>query len=340
MSIQSKPLISVILPVYNGQKFLASSIESILNQKFKDFELIIVDDCSTDTSPAIIQKYAAMDKRIRARSNSSNLKLPKTLNVGHELSRGDYVTWTSDDNLLKENFLEVLLEKIVSTNCDLVYADFDTIDSSGKVIGRIKSKAPHNLIYGSVVGAAFLYKRAVFIKSQGYDENLFRLEDYDFWLRSSLHSTFCRLPQNIYQYRKHEHSLSSEIQKDKDIQKTFQLDLLKSMKHIGERLDWHFESARFFVYIHLHNSDSFKLFLANHRSILRDLKGFQKALGNDIKEVNNLLLWEKVRGAWFQSNEHLNMKTLLFIYKKYPDILFHKEFSKKNSLRLIAKCLL
>lgn len=338
MNHQLKPLISILLPVHNGQKFLASSIESILNQKFKNFELIILNDCSTDASLTIINSYATSDSRIRVHSNTTNLKLPKTLNIGHKMSRGEYITWTSDDNLLKENFLQVLLKNIINTKCDLVYANFDTIDSKGKITGQVSSKDPPNIIYGSVVGAAFLYTREVFNRSRGYDESLFMLEDYDFWLRSSLHSKFCRIPDNIYQYRKHNKSLSSKIQGDLATRNTFRKGLLQCFTNIGKNLNWHIDSAYFFMQMHLNSTDSLQLFLNNHKTIVRDLENFSKAMGaSGFKD--NLSLWEKLRGFWFHSEVHLNYKTLMTLSTYYPSILFHKRLSKKNSLKLITKCL-
>ncbi|GAH99719.1 unnamed protein product, partial [marine sediment metagenome] len=70
------------MPVYNTKKYLRQAIESILNQTFRDFEFIIVDDCSTDSSPEIIEEYAKKDKRIRALYNSQNLKVARTRNRG------------------------------------------------------------------------------------------------------------------------------------------------------------------------------------------------------------------------------------------------------------------
>ena len=101
-------LISIILPTYNGEKYIRESIDSILNQTYKNWELIIVNDCSTDQTPTIVDEYATKDSRIKIINNAMNLKLPKSLNIGFKEAKGEYYTWTSDDNIFKPTALEVM----------------------------------------------------------------------------------------------------------------------------------------------------------------------------------------------------------------------------------------
>ena len=102
----NSPKISIVLPVYNREKLLPKAIESCLNQTFKDFELIIIDDCSKDKSFEIAKEYAKQDQRIKVIRNEPNKRLPASLNIAFKEARGQYFTWTSDDNLLHENALE------------------------------------------------------------------------------------------------------------------------------------------------------------------------------------------------------------------------------------------
>ena len=104
------PLISIILPVYNGEKYLSQSISSCLNQTYTNLELIIVNDCSNDTTLAIANSYAEIDSRVIIVNNKENKKLPASLNIGHQIAKGDYITWTSDDNIYELNAMEILLE--------------------------------------------------------------------------------------------------------------------------------------------------------------------------------------------------------------------------------------
>lgn len=105
-------LISIVLPVYNGEKYLRESIDSVLAQTYKNWELLIVDDCSTDSSAAIAKEYASKDRRIYYYRNENNLRLPRNLNKGFRLAKGDYLTWTSDDNKFKPMALEKMYDAL------------------------------------------------------------------------------------------------------------------------------------------------------------------------------------------------------------------------------------
>src|SRR5215468_4846876 len=97
--MSAAPLVSVVLPTYNGSRYLRGAVESVLAQTLADFELIVVDDCSTDATPALVAELAARDPRIIAVRHEANRKLPGALNTGFARARGRYFTWTSDDNL-------------------------------------------------------------------------------------------------------------------------------------------------------------------------------------------------------------------------------------------------
>lgn len=99
------PIISVVMPVYNAEKYIVEAVDSILNQTYSDFEFIIIDDCSTDASYEILQSYAAKDNRIRLFKNDVNKKLPKTLNFGISQAKGKYIArMDADDISLPERF--------------------------------------------------------------------------------------------------------------------------------------------------------------------------------------------------------------------------------------------
>lgn len=209
-------LISVVLPVYNGDKFISYAIHSILNQTYTNFELIIVDDCSTDRTSAIILEFAKHDSRIKIITNSINKKLPASLNIGHQNATGDYITWTSDDNLYMSNAFEQYLLHLQNSQSQIVYSDFDLINDNGAVIKRRNLSEPEYLINGNFVGASFLYRREVFESLNGYNENLFLVEDYDFWLRAFPNYKFHYIRESFYYYRSHNESLSSQISQNQE----------------------------------------------------------------------------------------------------------------------------
>lgn len=195
--------ISCVLPSRNGARYLKESIESVLTQTFKDWELILIDDASTDETPSIMKEYAQRDPRIRFFSNPKNLKLPLSLNHGFQHARAPYFTWTSDDNLYHPTALEKMLAMLESGQADLVYADMEQIDEHGQVKERLSMRPLEEIWKESPVGACFLYKREVHEALGGYSDAYRLAEDYDFWLRAAARFKFVHLPEVLYQYRLH-----------------------------------------------------------------------------------------------------------------------------------------
>jgi glycosyltransferase involved in cell wall biosynthesis len=209
--MSSAPLISIVLPTYNGCRYLHQAIESCLHQTFTDWELILVDDASTDQTPEVMREYASRDNRIRVFRNPVNSKLPKSLNNGFAQARGKFLTWTSDDNCYRPEALATMLTFLeTNPNVDVVYANYTVIDENGlpKKVGPIGAGPLEELPFRNVVGACFLYRRKVHEELRGYAEDLFLVEDYDFWLRASTKFQLSFLNKDLYLYRWHPQSLS------------------------------------------------------------------------------------------------------------------------------------
>lgn len=100
------PAVSVGLPVYNGERYLAAAIESILAQTYGDFELLLCDNASTDATPEICRRYAAADPRVRYVRHPENLGAAENYNVAFRLARGRYFRWAAHDDLLEPRLLE------------------------------------------------------------------------------------------------------------------------------------------------------------------------------------------------------------------------------------------
>ncbi len=204
------PRVSLVLPVHNGAEYLDAAIASIRAQSFADFELVCVDDASADASPQILAAAAAADSRIRIIRLDANVGLPAALNRGFSAARGDYFSWTSDDNLLRADMLETLVAALdANADVDVVHSDYSVIDPAGNLVERISTDAGRGLLSGNHVGASFLYRRAVDFALGGYDSDLFGAEDYDFWLRASAHFRFLHVAEDLYLYRKHPRSLTN-----------------------------------------------------------------------------------------------------------------------------------
>ncbi|WP_407725160.1 glycosyltransferase family 2 protein [Ruminococcus sp. JL13D9] len=202
-------LVSIVLPVYNGEKYLAQSIESVLNQTYKNFELIIVNDCSTDSSEEIILKYKSQDDRIVYIKNEANSKLPKSLNNGFAIAKGEYFTWTSDDNMYHIDAIDTMVGFMEQhTDVGLVYCDFNMINEEGEFKYKVTVGNPEEQKYKNTIGACFLYRRSVAENVGDYDTSLFLVEDYEYWLRISLSYRISPLHMCLYDYRWHNDSLT------------------------------------------------------------------------------------------------------------------------------------
>ena len=193
------PTVSIILPTWNGAKLLPDAVKSCLDQTFRDFELVIVNDCSTDNTLAVAENLAAADPRIRVVSNEKNSKLPASLNHGFSLARGRYLTWTSDDNRFLPSAMERMVGELERTNSDLVYADYDVFSTSGDITEHKRLKDADRLFEYNWIGACFLYRKEVRERLGDYRTDLFCAEDYEYWLRiRSAGLKMTHLPETLY----------------------------------------------------------------------------------------------------------------------------------------------
>ncbi|KAA2239143.1 glycosyltransferase [Chitinophaga agrisoli] len=257
------PVVSIILPTYNGARFIRQSLDSCLAQTFRDIELIIVNDCSTDETPAIIKEYAQRDPRIKVINNATNQRLPASLNIGFSAASGRYYTWTSDDNYYAPDAIAKMVAVLEQQpDIDLVYADYYEVDNDDKITGYRHFKDINDSVaMWDGCGACFLYKAAVHTRNKGYAVSTFLIEDYDFFLRASLHSKFYHLNNHeLYYYRYHPASLTGTMASAvMDIQKIVverQLPLL--MQHISER-DQMLFYRKYAVYYALYKNNTGKV---------------------------------------------------------------------------------
>lgn len=191
---------------------LPTAIASCINQSFKDWELIIVNDCSTDNTLEVALQYADIDNRIRVLDNETNLKLPASLNRGFSEARGMYYTWTSDDNIMHTNMLQELssfLDK--HPECGLVASDYMVIDEHDNI--KRKVELPDNLSVllplNNYLGCSFMYRKEVAKHVGDYRVDLFLVEDYEYWMRIAMQYPIARLNKILYSYREHPQSLTA-----------------------------------------------------------------------------------------------------------------------------------
>lgn len=206
--MNNSPTISIILPAYNAEKYLASAIDSILCQSFKDFEFIILNDGSTDNTENIILSYT--DSRIKYIKNEKNLKLIKTLNKGIDLAKGKYIARMDADDIA----LPTMLEKCYSffkthPEYSIVAPSVYNMDNDGKTYrkgnNRYSSEVlPYILLFENTVTHPGIMLKADILKKYQYEDTglVLHFEDHDCWNRilADEHKIYV-LPHPLLLYR-------------------------------------------------------------------------------------------------------------------------------------------
>ena len=197
-----KPLVSIVLPVYNGARFLRDSIQSCLSQTYTSIQLIVVDDASKDNSVDIVKSFH--DERIRLVCHPVNKKLPAALNTGFAHSSGAYLTWTSDDNYYAPTAIAEMVGFLEENpEIDFVFANQYDVDEAGKVVGEVKPGPFEKLTEWCCASGGFLYRRSVYEKLGDYDGKFHLAQDYDYWLRAYMNFRLGHLDRFLYYSRVH-----------------------------------------------------------------------------------------------------------------------------------------
>ncbi|MEM6585145.1 MAG: glycosyltransferase family A protein [Pseudomonadota bacterium] len=210
------PRLSVVMSVFNGEATLAAAIECILNQTYRDFEFIIINDGSTDGSLATAQSYAEKDARIRI-IDQENTGLTRALQRGVEAAKGDYIArMDADDISLPHRFEKQMA--LLEANPDMVAVNVDVdhvrIDGTVEATARFRRDPrllPLLLCFVNVVGGhgPMIYSRAAYHAAGGYDPEYNLAEDYDLWTRLIDRGPFGAVPEVLYRYTTGHESVSS-----------------------------------------------------------------------------------------------------------------------------------
>jgi glycosyltransferase involved in cell wall biosynthesis len=202
------PLVSIILPTYNGAKYLRQAILSCLNQSFNNIELIVVVDGSTDDTDKVLAEFT--DPRVQIVHHQKNLGLPEGLNTGFAHSQGDFLTWTSDDNWYSPNAITTMVNFLTeNVEIGFVYADMWLVDETGgtQTLDVLPPEHLRNQPWNGIY-ACFMYSRTVYETVGDYDPTTRLAEDYDYWLRIAAQHKIAALHQRLYYYRQHNSSLT------------------------------------------------------------------------------------------------------------------------------------
>jgi glycosyltransferase involved in cell wall biosynthesis len=215
MRSTKRPL-TVLMPVYNAEKYLAEAIESILKQTFNDFEFLIIDDGSRDSSKSIIFNYAKNDPRIKFVQNETNQGLVKTLNRGLSLVSTPLLARQDADDISKpERFEKQIRFMNENSNVALLGASFGVIGRENVLLPTRYDQILEILQYGNCFAHGSVVLRTQLFKDLGgysTDAGTEHIEDYDAWARLAHEYKVANLPDVLYSYRIHDETISTKNQ--------------------------------------------------------------------------------------------------------------------------------
>ena len=218
---QTSPLVTILMPVCDGEQFLREAIDSILVQTFTDFEFLILDDASADSSRSIALGYD--DPRIRLLANDRNLGVTRTLNRGIQQARGRYVArMDADDVSMPERLERQVAHLDANPDCAAVATFSQIIDADSVPQGEVCADlSPEELdrqlqLQNRIVHGAVMMRTDVVRRLGAYDETMKRSQDYDLWLRISDEHAIHILPEFLYSWRQHGQGISSLYADEQD----------------------------------------------------------------------------------------------------------------------------
>jgi glycosyltransferase involved in cell wall biosynthesis len=327
--------VTILLPAYNAEKYIKTAIKSILNQTFTEFELLIINDGSTDKSVNIIETFK--DKRIQLIHNPANLGLIKTLNKGIDLTKGKYIARMDADDIAMPERLEkqlLFLEKnpeyaLVGTQANFIFGD--------KLSNTLFSMETNSEILPvlSLFSCPFIHPSVMIktniLKEFYYNEGFTTAEDYELWTRILKKYPCANLPESLLQYRIHDNNIST-TQNDK------QIDSVRRIYEANlEHIQMPYTEADLDIYLKISGSYHKEITLSDLKNIKSWLNKMQSFLLKKGKYKERIIR-EVIKIVWFQvcSKVRYNGIEVFFIY------LFQQDFQKSkltSVLKLFVQCL-
>lgn len=211
--MNNNPLVTVLLPCYNAELYVEEAVRSMMQQTYTNLEILLIDDCSTDGTNAILSRLALEDNRIRLVRNEPNLKLIKTLNKGLDLANGIYIARMDADDISLPVRIEKQMNFMLSNpEVDLCGTNYIMIDGEGLEIGCSDyplNDIRENLLFNCPVAhPSVLFKKETIIRVGKYNEEMFNAEDYELWLRVVSVGCIKNISDKLLLYRWHGNNIS------------------------------------------------------------------------------------------------------------------------------------
>ena len=239
--------VSVIIPAFNAERFIAYTVQSVLDQSHEDWEMIVVNDGSEDMTEEIIRDFQRMDTRIRLISQI-NSGVSTARNFGFKHANSEYVVFLDADDLWSKDFLSELVQSLTSNlECGLAYGDLMEINEEGEKMG-VEKRGKSGWLLDDLLEwkthilpppSGVLVRKEVVIKIGGFDRDLSNNADQDFYFRAARFYPFVRVKRVLLLYRVHAGNMHSDI-------KILASDSIKTFEKAASQLL--FKSARFRKY--------------------------------------------------------------------------------------------
>lgn len=250
----TNPEISIVFTSYNHKEYLGQALDSLLAQTFTNYELIVVDDCSTDGSQEVLREYAKKDDRIKLTLNSHNSgSYVHSTNQGASLAIAPYVIFAQCDDWAEPHQLEKLLRSMKTNNVSVVFSCSNMVDESGMYLNNdfnsrgmvfkkrhssdsiIESQEAISYLMESCMIpnlSAALIKKSLYSELNGLSTDYLVLADWDFWLRSAIQTDFYYIREPLNNFRQHSNTIRSSIKIKKQITEVFNM-LFSFSKNTG-----------------------------------------------------------------------------------------------------------
>ncbi len=210
------PLVSIILPCYNAEKYIEEALNSIITQSYTNLEIIVINDCSSDNTRELLSTFEK-DPRVIIIDNEVNLKLPNTLNKAIKVAKGEYIArMDADDIALPDRIEKQVAFLLDNPSIDIVGTNTQYIDSNGNDL-PIDTRKPleHSKIVGklpwkSTLNHPTIVAKKSFFSDLGGFKNISYGEDYELWIRGWLAGKkFANLPEKLLRYRMHDKQMTA-----------------------------------------------------------------------------------------------------------------------------------
>jgi len=182
---ENTPLVSVIIPAYNAERFIAKTLESVICQTYSNWEALVLDDGSRDDTIGIVNRFVEQDSRIRLYQNPQNMGVAATRNRGIELSSGEFVAFLDSDDVWHADKLEKQLQRAETAQADIVYCSYALVqekDGSRRDYIVPEETDYEKMLYENVLGCSTVMLKRKLVEQQKFDVNFYH-EDYALWLK-------------------------------------------------------------------------------------------------------------------------------------------------------------